>query len=192
MEEFAGISPDAAGRVAKLAADNPLYVEELARGIAAEENVLELREVEELAWFLTGLDPEPLPLRDDARHHLAPSAEMVALASAIAIFGKAYLETLGNRAGEGTVNLPKKIKDLVRTRIRKDGRPDEYHIAMKDGDVATVIFTRGLPDEARLALLDLDPTAPELCGKELRWDQAAGTWRPSEALAAELTEAAPD
>lgn len=43
---------------------------------------------------------------------------------------------------------------------------------------ALVVVTDDLPDEARLALLDLDVTAPELRGKLLRWDEAAGEWRP--------------
>jgi hypothetical protein len=34
------------------------------------------------------------------------------------------------------------------------------------------------PDEARLALLDLDVTAEELSGKVLRWDSSASAWRP--------------
>lgn len=38
------------------------------------------------------------------------------------------------------------------------------------------MVTADLPDEARLALLDLDVTADDVCGKELRWDTASNTW----------------
>ena len=34
-----------------------------------------------------------------------------------------------------------------------------------------MVVTDDLPDEARLALLDLDVTADDLRGKLLRWDQ---------------------
>lgn len=60
-----------------------------------------------------------------------------------------------------------------------------------DGEQAVkLVVTEGLPDEARLALLDLDVTAEELRGKELRWDAAAGEWRLSDPLSAKPAEAA--
>lgn len=40
-----------------------------------------------------------------------------------------------------------------------------------------VEFDPNLPDEARLALLDLDLTDPQIQGTVLRWDSAAGRWQ---------------
>jgi len=117
---------------------------------------------------------------------------MLALAAAVAIFGKAYLEALGKRAGEGTANLPKKLRDLMRAHVRKKSTPDEIHIGLEGGGAATVVFTEDLPDEARLALLDLDVTAEELRGKLLCWDPATARWRPSNTLAAELGDVTDD
>ena len=66
-------------------------------------------------------------------------------------------------------------------RIRKNGKATELIVGTEDNTAATLVITARTPDEARLAVLDLDVTAPELLGKELRWDAAAGEWRPSEA-----------
>lgn len=52
-------------------------------------------------------------------------------------------------------------------------------LALDEGSAAIVI-TSDTPDEARLALLDLDVTAEELRGKVLRWDEKARAWRPDE------------
>ena len=40
-----------------------------------------------------------------------------------------------------------------------------------------LIVTEDLPDEARLALLDLDVTAEDACSKYLRWDNDSMAWR---------------
>ena len=95
--------------------------------------------------------------------------EMVAAGMAVAVFSKAFLETLGRRAGDGVADLPKRVGDLVRRRIRKNGKSVETHIGTGDDRVAVIVVTDDLPDEARLALLDLDVTAPELRGKLLGW-----------------------
>ena len=104
--------------------------------------------------------------------------------TAVAIFSKAYLEALGRRTEQGVANLSKRVGDLVRTRIRKRGEPDEYLIGLDGGAAAMIVVTEDTPDEARLVLLDLDVTAPELRGRELRWDPATSSWRPTEALPA--------
>jgi hypothetical protein len=111
------------------------------------------------------------------------TAETVAL-MATAIYSKAYLEALGRRTEQGVANLSKRVGDLVRTRIRKRGEPDEYLIGLDGGAAAMIVVTEDTPDEARLVLLDLDVTAPELRGRELRWDPATSSWRPTEALPA--------
>ncbi|HEY1664248.1 MAG TPA: hypothetical protein VGG54_01025 [Trebonia sp.] len=113
----------------------------------------------------------------------------VALAFMAGNFCAAFFQALGRRAADAAANLPKRATDLLRRRLRRDGQPDEYHIGLKDGVTATIVVTEDTPDEARLALLDLDVTASELRGKELRWDEATGAWRPSGALPAESDEA---
>jgi hypothetical protein len=108
--------------------------------------------------------------------------------TAVAIFSKAYLEALGRRTEQGVANLSKRVGDLVRARAKRRGSPDEYLIGLGDGATAMIVVTGDTPDEARLALLDLDVTAPELRCKELRWDTATATWRPSELGEATSTE----
>jgi len=97
---------------------------------------------------------------------------MVAAVAAVAIYSKAFLETLARHNAEWLI-------DAVHTRIRKNGETEEALVGAEDNAAATLVITRDTPDEARLELLDLDVTAPELRGKELRWDEEAGEWRPS-------------
>jgi hypothetical protein len=106
-----------------------------------------------------------------------PPEATVALAVAAAIFSKAFLETLGSRAGDSIANLPKHVRDLVR-KNRQDRRTKEIHVSAQGDTTAIVVVTAKLPDEARLALLDLDVTAKELRGKMLRWSSAQSAWLP--------------
>jgi hypothetical protein len=149
----------------------------------------ELEELEELWKRKHRTRPWRREQRSEAARGVLSDPVGIAAATATAIFAKAYLQTLAKRAAEGT-NLPKKVKDLVRDRIRRKGKLEEFRIGTRDGSAATVIFTDDTPDEARLALLDLDVTAPKLRGKELRWDAAAGAWLPVEADPDGLPEAA--
>jgi len=97
--------------------------------------------------------------------------EQLALLAAASIYSKAFLEAVAKRHADA-------VSDLVRKRFRKNGTTTEFQISV-DGDMsATVVITGDLPDEARLALLDLDVTADELRDKELRWDRASSAWRP--------------
>lgn len=48
-------------------------------------------------------------------------------------------------------------------------------------DAAAILVTADLPDEARLALLDLDPTEAAMHGKVLGWDVEGQQWVPVEA-----------
>jgi hypothetical protein len=106
------------------------------------------------------------------------SPEMIALSTAAAIFSKAFLETLGGRAGEGVANLPKHVRDLIRTVQRRPGDAAEFQIGAGREAAATIVVTKDTPDEARLALLDLDVTAEQYRGKTLRWDTDARAWMP--------------
>jgi hypothetical protein len=121
----------------------------------------------ELEWIIstTCINPDPWEM---------------ALAFALGNFSLAFIQALGQRAADGTAKLPKKVADLVQKRVRKKGKPDEYQVGVNDGSAATIVVTEDLPDEARLALLDLDITADDLLGKLLRWDADAEAWLPSD------------
>ena len=73
-----------------------------------------------------------------------------------------------------------RLADLVRKRFRKNGTTTECQIGVDGGAAATIVVTADTPDEARLALLDLDVTADEVRGKLLRWDSSASAWRPAD------------
>ena len=71
------------------------------------------------------------------------------------------------------------MAQAVRTRFRKKGKDPELLVG-PDGDAAAkLVITKDTPDEARLAVLDLDVTAEEVRGRDLRWDAEAQAWRPS-------------
>jgi hypothetical protein len=115
----------------------------------------------ELAYAIVPVDPESL-----------------AIAIATAVYTRAFLEALGKRSGDGVADLTKRIS--IRVKARK-GKRDELHVGMEGTEVATIVVTKVLPDEAWLALLDLDVTAKEVKGKTLRWDVTAGAWLPDDA-----------
>jgi hypothetical protein len=96
------------------------------------------------------------------------------LLAAGAIYSKAFLETLAKHHADA-------LMDAVRTRIRKNGKAREVLVGPDDGTAAKLVITASTPDEARLALLDLDVTAEEVRGKTLRWDKDAMAWRPDSA-----------
>jgi hypothetical protein len=87
------------------------------------------------------------------------------------IYFKTYLETLGQHNAESLIKA-------VTTRFRKKDRTTELLVGPEDGSAAMLVITPETPDEARLALLDLDVTSEELRGKVLRWDKEAMAWRP--------------
>lgn len=107
------------------------------------------------------------------------SPETAAAAAAVAIYCKAFLEALGKRSGEGVADLPKLVLDLTRVRKARKGNFERI-VGIDDSSMAMIIVTDDLPDEALLALIDLDVTAEEVRGKTLRWDDTAGAWLPDE------------
>ena len=101
--------------------------------------------------------------------------EVVApLVAATGIYSKTFLETLAKHNAEALI-------EAVTTRIRKNGKNRELLVGTQDGNAATIVVTSTTPDEARLALLDLDVTAEEVRGKTLRWDENAMAWRADSA-----------
>jgi hypothetical protein len=104
------------------------------------------------------------------------SPEQVILAFLAGNFCSAFLQALGQRAGNSVANLPKQASDLVRKHVKRGGR-EEYHISAGDEATATVVITTGMPDDAWLALPEVDVTAPEVRGKRLVWDNDGMVWR---------------
>ncbi len=98
--------------------------------------------------------------------------EQLALFAAVSVYSKAFVEALAKRHADGVANLVRKL-------VRRKGKPDETRIGVADGSAATIAITADTPDEARLALLDLDVTADAVRGKVLRWDSSASAWRPA-------------
>jgi hypothetical protein len=121
-------------------------------------------------------------------NHFDP--EVIALAAAAAIFSKAFMETLGHRAGDGAANLPKQVRDLARSFHRNRGA-GEIRIRVEGQATAIVVVTADLPDGARLALLDLDVTTEELRGKPLRWNTLKAAWLPDDTSPVELNNSRP-
>jgi hypothetical protein len=104
--------------------------------------------------------------------HLS-TPELVALVTPVAIYSKAFLETLAKHHADA-------VADLLRRSFRKNGTTTEVEIGL-DGDAsANIVVTADMPDEARLALLDLDVTDDAVRGRTLRWDSSASAWRPTD------------
>ncbi len=112
----------------------------------------------------------------------SPAVEPVLtlIAFVVGNFSSAFIQALGQQAAGESAKLPKRVRDLVKKRVRRKDEPDEYRIGVRDGSAATIVVTEDTPDDARLALLDLDVTADELRGKLLRWDSGSSSWRPAD------------
>jgi hypothetical protein len=112
------------------------------------------------------------------RVYNSATPEQIVLAFALGNFSTAFIQALGQHAADGAARLPKRVGDLVRTRVRRMDKPEEARIGVDDGSAATIAITADTPDEARLALLDLDVTDNAVRGKVLRWDGDTSAWRP--------------
>jgi hypothetical protein len=58
---------------------------------------------------------------------------------------------------------------LLRLASRRNANKTEAGIGLDGDTAAKIVVTAGTPDEARLALLEIDVTADEIRGKPLRW-----------------------
>ncbi|WP_280493238.1 hypothetical protein [Nocardia asiatica] len=106
-----------------------------------------------------------------------------ALVPVATVFGKAFLEALGQRAADNAAALPAQLRHRWFRRARRSHDDVEVVTVLhiENVDAAAILVTADLPDEARLALLDLDPTEPALHGKVLGWDTGRQQWVPVEA-----------
>jgi hypothetical protein len=134
--------------------------------------------------ILNIVDLETVELRrarveaDEVLTGAANAYEIAVAAYAVGIFSKAFLETLGKRAADGAADLPRRAGELVRRSVRRKDETVEVHIGTGDDRAAVIVVTEDLPDEARLALLDLDVTADEVRGNVLHWNTALSAWLP--------------
>ncbi|MEW1734377.1 hypothetical protein AB0346_00300 [Nocardia beijingensis] len=111
------------------------------------------------------------------------AAAFGAVAPAAAVFGKAFLEALGERAADSAAALPARLRQRWFRRARRWHGDVEVVTVLdiENVDAAAILVTADLPDEARLALLDLDPTEAAMHGKVLGWDVEGQQWVPVEA-----------
>jgi hypothetical protein len=91
----------------------------------------------------------------------------------------AFVQAIASELGKRTVeSVPKTVYTFVLYVRRRWGRRRvSIQVTTQVGEVRTALeFNDNLPDEARLALLDLDFTKPELSGKVLHWNSQREIW----------------
>jgi hypothetical protein len=145
-----------------LMTDEPANAEQIA---AADRRLSELT-ADELTAFKAEYQAREIPIFNSA------PTDLLILAAAVSPYLRAFLEALGKSHADA-------LTDAVRTRFRKKGNDRELLIGPDDDAAAKLVITKDTPDEARLALLDLDVTADDVRGHYLRWDDETKTWRPS-------------
>ncbi|MEU6048928.1 hypothetical protein ABZ829_00635 [Streptomyces xanthochromogenes] len=89
--------------------------------------------------------------------------------AAISPFVTAFATSLGQRLGTSV---------RVRRRPRRRNVEGDNLALTHHTRTTTIEVSADLGDEARLALIDLDVTRPELWGHHLRWNDEAAAWLP--------------
>jgi hypothetical protein len=125
---------------------------------------------------------------DDALSYLRHLSEMTAEMSAsftmagvavaaatIGPFVTAFCTELGKRFGGSVADWAARMK--LRSGGGDPARPDLF--VEVDGAVIVIELDKSLPDEARLALLDLDIESSAIRGHRLMWDGEAQAWVPT-------------
>jgi len=99
-------------------------------------------------------------------------AETLVTAATIGPFITAFCTELGKRLGGSVADWAARMK------LRPRGNdPDQSDLLVEfDGAVILIELNKDLPDEARLALLDLDVEASAVRGHRLAWDRTAQRW----------------
>lgn len=117
--------------------------------------------------------------------------EVVAAAAAVRA-GGAFLDGLGRSLGEWCAEWIKKlhIVQIVRVWARRPphGRNPEASWIYRGITIYLPSAGEHLPDEAYLALIDLDLSDQQLQGKTLHWDPHKNAWLPTGALEHQTTE----
>ena len=113
-------------------------------------------------------------LAQGAQPAMGPGAtiEMFVAAGALGPFVTAFCAELGKRLGGTTADWVSKVR-----RRKKLGDASEAELIVRVDDAGTVlVLEENLPDEARLAFLDLDLKAPMIRGHQLRWSADSQAW----------------
>jgi hypothetical protein len=98
------------------------------------------------------------------------SIEQMILAFLAGNIGVPFLQTLSQRAANSVADMSKQVTAAVRKHLKRKGH---------SGDTPWIALPDNMTDDAWLALFET-VNANDLRGKELRWDEAAGEWRPEE------------
>lgn len=91
-------------------------------------------------------------------------------------FAQAFATKLGEQLGESAASAATRIR--LRRRSGRAGTKQDELVISSPGDSVVIVVPTSLTDDARLALVDLDATDPQVQGKVLRWDAGAGSWHP--------------
>lgn len=112
-----------------------------------------------------------------ASTYILEGAAALASVKGFGPFLEAFATKLGEALGESTAAAFGRLKP------HKWRRPGHATVTaeLPDRGEVTVVLSPDTPDEARLALLDLDLTAAALRGKTLCWNPGSGMWLPEDA-----------
>ncbi|WP_378739147.1 hypothetical protein [Nocardia brasiliensis] len=127
-----------------------------------------------------GPTPTGIPSPGGIPDYILDWSAFTALAPLAAVYGKAFLERLAERTADGVMDAPGKLRRRWLRRRRPGSRTPDIAAVLEteDGRGAAILVTADLPDEARLALLDLNPADPALRGRILGWDNDLRQWVP--------------
>lgn len=99
-------------------------------------------------------------------------------------FLEEWAKKLGEQLGESTVRALGRIR--LRRRSRSDSAGGELDVDIPDAPApTTLVIPRQLSDEARLAILDLDPSDDAIRGAKLHWIAMRRMWIPEQELEAD-------
>lgn len=108
-------------------------------------------------------------------HHSITAIEAVVAATTFGPFVTAFCTELGKRFGGSISDWASKIRLRQKASV-----PSEADLLVELDNVVTVVeLEKDLPDEARLAFLDLDLKAPAIRGRRLRWNAEGQAWEPT-------------
>jgi hypothetical protein len=117
--------------------------------------------------------PEPRNPYDIGPGHVPGGPwPLIVTAATAGPFVTAFCTELGKRFGGS-------VADWI-ARVRRSQAGVTLDIPV-DGDITVVELAEDLPDDARLALIDLDFTNPSVRGHRLRWDAETQSWVTIEA-----------
>ena len=105
-----------------------------------------------------------------------PLWEAAIAAGTLGPFVTAFCTELGKRLGGAAAD---RVSQVHLRRKRRD--PTKADLFVEFDDSVTVLeLEEGLPDEAKLALLDLDMNAESIRGQRLRWNVEEQAWLPTD------------